>query len=109
MSSSRRGRDTSVPEIINVSTYGFCVLLDEQEVFASFDDFPWFREATIAELTRVERPSADHLYWPDLDIDLHLDSLHHPHRYPLKSRDIRRSAVRESGDKPTDPKAGAST
>jgi hypothetical protein len=69
-----------------VSTHGLWVLLDDQEVFAAFDDFPWFRDATIGQLTRVERPSLQHLYWPDLDVDLAVESLAHPERYPLVSR-----------------------
>jgi hypothetical protein len=34
----------------------------------------------------VTLPSPHHLYWPDLDIDLAVDSLDHPERYPLVSR-----------------------
>ncbi|MBI1728516.1 MAG: DUF2442 domain-containing protein [Candidatus Rokubacteria bacterium] len=36
---------------------------------------PWYREASIAELTNVELPSPHHLYWPDFDVDLAVDSL----------------------------------
>ena len=35
----------------------------------------------------VERPQPHHLYWPDLDIDLHLDSIDHPERYPHVSQE----------------------
>lgn len=39
-----------------------------------------------------KRPAAQILnVSPDLDVDLHLDSLRHPERFPLKSR-VRRSA-----------------
>jgi hypothetical protein len=31
-------------------------------------------------------PSSHHLYWPDLDIDLAVESLTHPERYPLISQ-----------------------
>jgi hypothetical protein len=31
-------------------------------------------------------PSAHHLHWPDLDIDLAVESLRHPERYPLISQ-----------------------
>jgi hypothetical protein len=34
-------------------------------------------------------PSADHLYWPTLDVDLSVESLRHPERYPLVSRATR--------------------
>jgi hypothetical protein len=27
-----------------------------------------------------------HLYWPELDIDLEIDNLENPEKYPLKSK-----------------------
>jgi len=51
----------------------------------SFKAFPWFIDASIRQISHVELPSAHHLYWPDLDIDLAVDSLTHPERYPLMS------------------------
>ncbi len=86
MKSAQRGRNTSAVEVTNISPHGFWLLIGEKERFVSFKEFPWFREATIAALTHVELPSAHHLYWPDLDIDLAVDSLEHPERYPLLSR-----------------------
>jgi hypothetical protein len=86
MKSVLRGKRTSGAEVTQVSTHGLWVLLDDQEVFAAFEDFPWFRDATIRQLTRVERPSPHHLSWPDLDVDLAVESLAHPERYPLLSR-----------------------
>jgi len=73
-------------DVTNVSRHGFWLLIGERERFVSFEAFPWFREASIAELTNVELPSPHHLYWPDLDVDLAVDSLYHPERYPLVSR-----------------------
>jgi hypothetical protein len=61
------------------------LLIRETELFVPFKEFPWFKEASIAEITRVELPSPHHLYWPDLDIDLAVESLEHPERYPLVS------------------------
>ncbi|MGH7662888.1 MAG: DUF2442 domain-containing protein [Gemmatimonadaceae bacterium] len=69
-----------------MSPHGLWLLIEDQERFLSFKEFPWFRDATIAELTDVELPSPHHLRWPDLDIDLAVDSLDHPERYPLMSR-----------------------
>lgn len=73
-------------DVINVSRHGFWLLIGESERFVSFKAFPWFRETSIAELTNVELPSPHHLYWPDLDVDLAVDSLDHPDHYPLVSR-----------------------
>lgn len=72
--------------MINVSPQGFSLRIGSKERFVRFDDFPWFRDASIAQITHVTRPSPHHLYWPDLDVDLAVESLDHPERYPLISR-----------------------
>lgn len=86
MKSALRGKRTSDVEITNVSGNGFGLLLDGQELFLSFSLFPWFRQASIGELASVERPSPLHLYWPKLDVDIAVESITHPERYPLVSR-----------------------
>ena len=86
MTSVQHGQSTSAAEVTNVSPHGFWILVGQREYFVPFKDFPWFREATIAELIKVELPSSHHLYWPDLDVDLAVESLEHPERYPLVSR-----------------------
>lgn len=85
MKSAPRGKPASNVEVSNVSPIGIWLLLDRREVFLSFAEFPWFREATIAQIAVVERPHPGHLYWPELDVDLAVDSLDHPERYPLVS------------------------
>ncbi|AMW05606.1 DUF2442 domain-containing protein [Gemmatimonas phototrophica] len=80
------GSATSAPEVTNVSRHGFWLLLGEEELLVRFDDFPWFRQATIEALTRVEWPSPDHLYWPLLDVDLSVRSIQRPADFPLVSR-----------------------
>jgi hypothetical protein len=72
--------------VTNVSPHGFWLLVDERELFVAFKDFPWFQDASIKALGAVKRPNRNHLYWPSLDIDLALDSIEHPDRYPLVSR-----------------------
>jgi hypothetical protein len=50
----------------------------------------------IRQVLNVERPARHHLFWPDLDVDLEVDSLRHPNLYPLVSRaGIKQHAVRE--------------
>ena len=86
---------TSV-ELTNISRHGFWLLLGEREVFLSFKDFPWFRDAAIREISNVQRPHPHHLYWPDLDIDLAVDSIEHPERYPLVSKARPKKRVRRT-------------
>jgi hypothetical protein len=62
------------------------LFVGERELFVPFKDFPWFREASVREITNVQLPSPHHLYWPELDIDLAVESLEHPEQYPLVSQ-----------------------
>ena len=95
--SAARGKRTSAVEVANVSPHGFWLLIDRTEFFLPFEHFPWFRNATIGQLTTVELPNPHHLYWPELDIDLAVESLNHPERYPLVSAvDLKKSAKRTS-------------
>lgn len=86
MRSAKRGNVTSEVELVNVSIHGMWVLVDERELYLPFDDFPWFRDASIAALAEIERPGARHLHWPRLDVDLTLGAIEDPARYPLVSR-----------------------
>jgi len=62
-------------EVTNISPHGFWLFIGDRELFASFKQFPWFRDASVREITKVELPSPRHLYWPDLDIDLAVESI----------------------------------
>jgi len=86
MTSVAPGTSTSEVEVTNVSKHGFWLLIRDQEVFVPFAEFPWFKDASIAQLLNVQLPSPHHLYWPDLDVDLAVESLSHPERFPLVSR-----------------------
>ena len=86
MKSAPPGTGTSAIEVANVSPHGFCLLIGSEELFVPFDKFPWFRNASIDQLTRVELPTPHHLRWPALDIDLAVESIRHPDRFPLVSR-----------------------
>ena len=86
MNSTTHGEPISAVEITNISPQGIWLLLGDEELMMDFENFPWFRSATIAQLTRVERPSPNHLYWPDLDIDVAVESIRQPGAFPLVSR-----------------------
>lgn len=86
MVSAALGKNISDVEVTNVSKHGFWIILGDEELYLPFDKFPWFREAPIGKVTNVERPQPHHLYWPDLDVDLHIDSIRNPDQFPLMSK-----------------------
>lgn len=73
-------------EVANINRHGFWLLLGVEERFVDFDHFPWFRDASVVDICNVERPGPDHLYWPSLDIDLAIESIEHPSKFPLVSK-----------------------
>ncbi len=83
--SARRGSSTSAVELSNVSVHGFWLLVDQEELFLPFRDFPWFKKATVEQLALVSLPTPGHLHWPALDIDLAVDSIRRPQAFPLVS------------------------
>lgn len=86
MDSGTHGAAFSGAEVLGISKHGFWVLLGEGEFFVAFSKFPWFRSAPVSRVLNVRRLSADHLRWPDLDVDLHVGSLRDPERFPLVAK-----------------------
>lgn len=77
---------TTSAEVTNISKHGFWLLLGDEELLVPFEQFPWFKKATVEQITSLEHPSPDHLYWPELDVDLSVDSIRRPGAYPLMAR-----------------------
>lgn len=97
MKSGPREKGTLVVEITNISGIGFWLLIGEAELFVSFEQFPWFKQATVGQILEVELPSEHHLYWPELDVDLAVDSIRHPDQFPLVSKAGSNKAPRRAG------------
>ena len=84
MKSLTRGIRTSSVEVVNVSPHGIWLSVRGKEYFLPYDEFPWFHDARLADVYRVQCVHGRFLRWDGLDVELALDSLEHPDRYPLK-------------------------
>lgn len=83
--SKKLGKNTSSKaEIQNISPHGIWILVNNQEVYLPFEEFPWFLKATLKEIYNLKLFHQHHLHWPDLDIDIDIDTLKHLESYPLK-------------------------
>lgn len=69
-----------------ISQHGFWLLVGDEELLVPFDQFPWFKKATVEQITTLEHPTPDHLYWPALDVDLSVASIRQPSDFPLTAR-----------------------
>lgn len=86
MKSSGNGRRTSGAEVQGVLKRGVWLLVRGREYFLPFSRYPWFKRACLSAIQHVRLLRGRHLYWPDLDVDLALESLEYPERYPLTYR-----------------------
>jgi len=86
MSSLTHGNNTSVIEVTNISAHGVWILADDKELFMSYDDFPWFKDQAVKAIFNVEEKTRGHFYWPDLDVDLTIEIIENPGRFPLKAK-----------------------
>lgn len=70
-------------EVTCISSNGVWIIVNEIEYYLTYSDFKWFKEAKVQEVLNVKLLGEKHLYWPDLDIDLDIDSFKNIEKYPL--------------------------
>jgi hypothetical protein len=86
MSSSAPGNTTFAIEITDIGVQGIRMLRRNEELFLSYRDFPWFKNQPKRKIENVTEVSPEHFYWPEIDVDLCLDSIRHPDKFPLKAK-----------------------
>ena len=77
------GIGTSEVEIFNIDAHGLWLFANGKEYFLPYEEFPWFKEARVADILNVQLLHEFHLRWPSLDIDLDLNSLEATAETPL--------------------------
>jgi len=85
MKSLEHGSNISV-SVENITPFGIWLFVKEKEYFLSYQDYPYFKNQTLNSIQDVQLLHDYHLYWPVLDVDLEIDNLINPEKYPLKSR-----------------------
>jgi hypothetical protein len=83
MNSLAHGNSISPVEVTHISSNGIWLLTHDEELFMSYDDFPWFKSQQLKSVIYVEEQSPGHYYWPDIDVDLTLEIIRHPEHFPL--------------------------
>ena len=82
---SMHGRNILEIEVTNISQHGLWILTGDKELFLPYEQFPWFKGKTIQDITNVENYGGGHLYWENLDIDLSIEMIENPERFPLQA------------------------
>jgi len=77
---------SSQVEITNISSHGVWLLASDEELFLSFEEFPWFKNQTVGAIQNVEETRPGHFYWPDIDLDISVEIIKNPEKFPLKAK-----------------------
>ncbi len=69
-----------------INNQGIMISVEGNDYFLSYNRVPWLKDATVRNILNIKMSGKNAVEWPDLDIDLEIDSLKHPERYPLVMR-----------------------
>jgi hypothetical protein len=94
--SPRRGKAISA-SVENITPSGIWLFVKGTEYFLSYEDCPYFKDQVLRAIQDVQLLHGYHLYWPQLDVDLEIDNLEHPEKYPLRSALTPHSKGKSSG------------
>ncbi|OGF44884.1 MAG: hypothetical protein A2452_01930 [Candidatus Firestonebacteria bacterium RIFOXYC2_FULL_39_67] len=81
----KNGKDTLV-SVENITGFGIWLLVKGKEYFMNYETYPYFKDENVNHITNVKLLHESHLYWPELDVDLEIDNLENPEKYPLRSK-----------------------
>ena len=66
-----------------INAQGIMISVKGNDYFLSYNRIPWMKDATVKSILNVQMSGREAIEWPDLDVDLEVESLKHPERYPL--------------------------
>lgn len=70
-------------KVLMINSQGIMLSVLGQDYFVSYNRLPWLRDASVRSVLNIQMTSPRAIEWPDLDVDLEIDCLKHPERYPL--------------------------
>jgi hypothetical protein len=97
MKSIIHGKEITGVEVTNITKHGLWLLTKDHELFISFKEFPQFQDASVSKVMKVEQPNLNVLHWPDLGIDLAVESVR---CFPLVSPTPRSTTRSDQQTKP---------
>ena len=73
---------TSV-SVLMINAQGIMLSVLGNDYFVSYNRRPWMQDAPVRSVLNVQMSGNRAIEWPDLDVDLEIESLQHPERYPF--------------------------
>jgi len=79
---TKDGQNTSV-KVHAIVANGITIEVLGSTYFLPYNSNPWFKNAKVSDVFNVEMLGNMGIRWENLDVDLAIDSLKYPERYPL--------------------------
>lgn len=73
---------TGIPNVV-LAENGIQLTVGCEVFFLAYKDFPWFQHASAEAIKNVQMHGEARLCWPDLDVDLTLECVRNPEKFPL--------------------------
>lgn len=84
MKLQKLGKNTSPKASVSgITRFGIWIIVNDCEYYLNFKDYPWFKKSTVEQITNLQFKRGYHLIWPDIDVELELESLIHKEKFPL--------------------------
>lgn len=78
----KNGNNTLV-KVLTITQNGLLLSIPQGDFFLSYTEYPWFKSAKVDDIFNVEMEGNDAIRWDNLDVDLEIDSILNPEKYPL--------------------------
>ena len=84
MKSQKLGKSTSrKASVSGITRFGIWIIVNDCEYYLNYEEYPWFKSSTVEQILNLKFKRGNHLAWPDIDVELELESLMHKEKYPL--------------------------
>ena len=70
--------------VLMINGQGIMLSVLGHDYFLSYNRIPWMQDAPIRSVLNVQMSGPEAIAWPDLDVDLEIDSLRPPRALPAR-------------------------
>ena len=83
LTDSKNNSVSTSASVLMINGQGIMISVQGNDYFLSYNRIPWMQDAPIRSVLNIKMSGPTAIEWPDLDVDLEIESLRHPERYPL--------------------------
>ncbi len=73
----------TLASVLMINAQGIMLSVLGNDYFLSYNRVPWLKDARISDVLNVRMSGHSAIEWEALGVDLEIESLKHPERYPL--------------------------